>query len=137
MRRDTKVIYGSIIVLTTIVVVGGFFAVLQFQYARTISNTNQTVAPVEDNAEITSEVVVVHQAVPVAVDRFGLTLELTTHKKINDTAITSEVTITTVETPTPTVLQFTGIGESQTTADNYIVRIVNATESSAQILVGK
>lgn len=137
MRRDTKIIYGSIIILTTIVVIGSFFAAMQFQYDRTISKRSNTPVTIEPNADITSEIVVVHLGVPVQVDRFGVTVELTSHEKVNDAAIITSVTLTTKETPTPTTYTFTGIGESQITPDNYLVRIVNATDSSAQILIGQ
>lgn len=137
MRRDTKVIYGSVIILTTIVLIGGFFGAIQFQYAKNISKIPNTKVVIEPNADITSEIVVVHLGVPVQLDRFGATVELTSHEKINDSAIVSSITLTTKETPSPTTYNFTGIGESQTTPDNYVVRIVNATASSAQILIGQ
>ncbi|EKD76430.1 MAG: hypothetical protein ACD_43C00115G0004 [uncultured bacterium] len=137
MRRDTKILYGSIMILTTIVVVSSLFLVLQFEYAENLAQPDVTAPPVEPNADITSELVVLHQAVPVTVDRFNITLELTAHKKINNTAIETAISIITPEISTPTILQYTGVGESQTTADNYLVRVINATDSTVQVLVGK
>jgi hypothetical protein len=137
MRRDTKIMYGAIMVITTIVVIGSFFAVLQFQYADDQSQTSVTPNTSVVNDAIDAELVVVHQGVPVSVDRFQITLELVNHDKINEAAVATDITIITVATPTPTLLHFTGIGESQTTVDNYTVRLVNATDSTAQILVGQ
>lgn len=138
MRRDTTILFGSIIILVTVTLIVGFFASLELLHTQSVSSTNTAVvaAGLTEQESIDGVLVIIHQA-PVTIDRFGVELALASHRKINAAAVDTTITLTAADGSTAyDPIHFSGIGEV-VTVPPYRFRLVNATESTVQVLVAQ
>ncbi len=137
--RDRNQVKASFIIVSiTMVFIGTFFFGLYYlnKAARNdISNVN---TPIEDTIVDTvtpspNQLVIVHQNQIVEVKKFGVKIQLLTHKRIDETTVESTAQVT---LPSGQILpvQFSIIGEPMI-IDGFTLRLVNATESAAQIVV--
>lgn len=132
MQRSSKILLITLIVLTTLTIIGVLLFTLELLY-NSSSRTEPTIIDDEPPATaVASEIVILHSE-PVLVSRFGLTATLTQHKKINNQVIDTTVSLSPAEVTTES-LHFSAIGETIET-DQYRFRIVNATDDSVQLLV--
>lgn len=132
MQRSSKIILITLIVLITLTIIGVLLASLELLY-RQADHSAPVVTETTTNATaVASELVILHSE-PVAVDRFGMTLTLQAHHKINNKAINTTVAIT-PPGATTTEVHFSAVGEVIET-ERYRFRIVNATDQTVQLMV--
>lgn len=129
MRRDTKILIGGAIIISTITVLAVLLASLEF-----LSNQAQTAVPSTENTNLNerteSEIVILHDS-PVTVDRFDLIVTLQSHRKLNAAAVDTTIDVGDLGT-----IHFTGIGETME-LQGFRFRLLEATDSSVQLFIAQ
>lgn len=133
MQRSSKVLLSTIIILATLVLISVLLASLELLYNQSLHTTADNVNTNNPRPTTVSELVILHDQ-PVTVDRFGLTVTVSAHEKINDQAVATTIHVTAPDQSIATSIHFEAIGQTVET-NGYRFSLVNATADTMQFLI--